>query len=70
MEDTIFSENCVAWQEWFLGTKHWYKGILKEVNLQGHILNKNTRITKGTIVNYNLVFKWFKMIIEVSDTLC
>lgn len=26
------------------------------------------RIRKATIVNYNLVSKWFKKIIEVSDT--
>lgn len=43
--------------------------IKKKVNLQRHILNKNMRIRKVTIVNYNLVSKLFKMIIEVSDTL-
>lgn len=41
----------------------------KKVNLQRYILNKKIRIRKVTIVNYNLVSKLFKMIIEVSDTL-
>lgn len=27
------------------------------------------RIRKVIIVNYNLVFKWFKILIELSDTL-
>lgn len=60
MEDIVFLENCIVWQEWFLGTKHIYKGILKTANLQGHILNKNTIIMKGTTVNSNLAFKLFK----------
>lgn len=43
------------------------QGNIEKVNLQRHILNKNMRIRKVTIVNYNLVFKLFKIIIEVSD---
>lgn len=63
LQETVFSD-----RNDFLGTKHWYKGILKKLNLQGHILNKEARITVGTVVDCNLVFKWSKMIIEVSDT--
>lgn len=38
------------------------------MDLHRHILSKNMRIRKVTIVIYNLVFKWFKVLIEVSDT--
>lgn len=29
-----------VWQELLLGTVHWWKGILKCVNLQEHVFNK------------------------------
>lgn len=66
-----FQKTLLSGRNYFLGAKHRYKGILKKkkVSLQGHILNRKARITEGTVVDGNLVFKLSEMLIEVSDTL-